>query len=119
MNQTQIPLKQLFDIATKVDEYEWLPFRPGIEIVRLYGGFDAGPSAALLRYQAGAQLPRHSHTGYEHIFVLHGSQQDERGEYRAGDCLISTPGSSHSVSSSEGCIVLAIWASSVQFVEET
>lgn len=119
MHQAPIPLKQLFDIATKADEYDWQTFRPGIEIVRLYGGSDAGPSAALLRYQAGAQLPRHSHTGYEHIFVLHGSQKDERGEYRAGDCLISAPGSSHSVSSSEGCIVLAIWASPVQFVEAT
>lgn len=117
MSQTPITLKHLFDIAARADEYQWQPFRPGIEIVRLYGGSDAGPSAALLRYQAGARLPPHGHSGYEHIFVLQGSQQDERGEYRAGDCLINMPGSSHTVSSPAGCIVLAIWLSPVQFAQ--
>jgi anti-sigma factor ChrR (cupin superfamily) len=102
-----------------IEESRWEPFRPGIEIIRLYETGPAGPAAALLRYQPGAQLPPHAHTGHEHILVLQGSQRDENGEYGPGDCLINPPGSSHSVSSPNGCVVLAIWASPVKFLEQT
>ena len=52
------------------------PFRPGMEIHRLYGGDGDGPSAALLRYAPGGSVPLHEHTGFEHVLVLDGSQED-------------------------------------------
>jgi anti-sigma factor ChrR (cupin superfamily) len=94
----------------------WQELRPGVEIHRFYGTGEAGPSAALLRYEPGANVPAHRHTGYEHILVLEGSQSDDNDTYTAGQCLISPPGSSHSVSSATGCLVFAVWESPVEFL---
>ena len=98
----------------------------GVDILHLYGP-DANdtralaeqPSAALIRYRPGAKVPLHHHDGYEHIIVLSGSQSDESGTYEQGTCIINPPGSSHSVRSETGCLVLAIWDHPVRVVEQT
>jgi anti-sigma factor ChrR (cupin superfamily) len=99
------------DLAALVanpDALAWEPFRPGIRIHRLYGD-GSGAAAALLRYEPGAKVPRHEHTGYEHILVLVGAQCDRNGTHQAGALVINPPGSQHEVTSPQGCIVLAIW----------
>lgn len=95
---------------------EWEPFQPGVEISRLYSVPD-GMASAFLRFAPGARLPRHCHVGYEHIFILQGSQQDENGTHRAGAMLLHPPKTCHTVSSPEGCLVLAIWGKPVSFEE--
>ncbi|TVQ07350.1 MAG: transcription negative regulator ChrR [Leptolyngbya sp. DLM2.Bin27] len=95
-------------------ELAWEAFRPGVEIHRLYPPTSDGTAAALLRYQPGASVPRHLHTGFEHILVLSGSQTDDNGTYPAGSLVVNPPGTRHTVSSPEGCIVLAIWAKPVE-----
>lgn len=114
--ESQQVLRSLMGRRVDFSGYDWKPFREGIEIARLYGDGEGGPSAAFLRYQPGATVPPHAHPGYEHILVLEGSQSDEKDVYRAGDMLISSPGSSHAVVSEEGCTVLAIWNEPVQFL---
>lgn len=104
-----IVLKDLFHAGGDLGNIEWLPFHDGVEIHRLYGGEDDSACAAFLRYQPGAQIPDHQHTGFEHIIVLSGSQSDHYGDYPAGTLLINAPGSAHAVTSHHGCIVLAIW----------
>ena len=99
------------------EQVRWQPFRPGVEIARLYGGAANQASAALLRYAPNAAVPRHIHHGFEHILVLSGSQRDEHGTYTAGTMLVSEPGSSHAISSEEGCVVLAIWERPVEILE--
>ena len=108
MHQALI-FKDLLNIALTQDELPWEPFRPGVDIYRLYGDGQGGAAAALLRYQPGASVPRHDHTGFEHIFVLSGSQTDQNGEHQAGTLVINPPSTNHSVISHAGCIVLAIW----------
>jgi anti-sigma factor ChrR (cupin superfamily) len=93
----------------------WQPFLPGVEIHRFYGDGVTGSGAALLHFTPGAKIPHHLHTGFEHIFVLTGSQTDELGEVRTGELRIHPPGSSHSVVSESGCIVLAIHERPVSF----
>lgn len=111
-----IVLHDLLRIAEQPERYDWQPFHAGIDIHRLYGGAGEGPAAALLRYRPGAQVPAHLHQGWEHILVLAGSQADEHGVYPAGSLLTNPPGSSHSVTSAQGCIVLAIWERPVCFL---
>jgi anti-sigma factor ChrR (cupin superfamily) len=94
----------------------WEPFRAGIDISRLYGDGQHGPAAALLRYQPGASVPLHRHTGYEHVVVLAGSQTDHNGVHGAGTLVINPPGSQHRVVSDYGCLVLVIWEKPVVFV---
>ena len=110
-------LANLFGPNQELSELAWQPFRPGIEIFRLYGDGVSGPSAALLRYESGARLPEHAHVAHEHIVILSGSQQDEHGVYRAGTVLIHEPDTHHRVSSEHGCVALAIWNAPVQFRE--
>lgn len=102
-------LPNLFSLASEPDALSWEPFRPGVEIHRLYGNNQRGPSAALLKYAPGATIPEHSHTGYEHIIVLSGVQSDYQGTHTAGTLVINTPGSHHNIASEAGCIVLIIW----------
>jgi anti-sigma factor ChrR (cupin superfamily) len=115
MTDARIVLRNLFGQDQDLDSLSWQPFRPGIDIVRIYGDGESGPAAALLRYAPGARLSPHAHVAYEHIIVLAGSQCDERGEYAQGTCLIHGEGTGHAVASDEGCIVLAIWNAPVQF----
>lgn len=102
-------LKDLFNLSIHEEELPWEFFRPGIEIYRLYGDGNGGAAAALLRYQPGASVPEHDHLGFEHIFVLSGSQSDCNGEHQRGTLVINPPGTHHNVVSQSGCIVLAIW----------
>ena len=79
-----IELEQLFNIGERQEEIPWEPFKPGVEIHRLYGDGISGPSVALLRFRPTGVVPLHEHTGYEHIIVLAGSQRDANGTAEAG-----------------------------------
>jgi anti-sigma factor ChrR (cupin superfamily) len=96
-------------LAASPDALPWRPMRPGVEICRLYGEGPAGPGAALLRYAPGGAIPSHTHVGHEQIFILNGSQTDERGSYGPGTLIVNPPGSSHAVTSPDGCVVLVTW----------
>jgi len=104
-----IVLSDLFTLADNPERLDWEPFRPGVEIYRLYGDGQTGPAAALLKYEPGATVPPHDHQGYEHIVVLSGSQGDRNGTHPAGTLVINQPGTGHEVVSEVGCIVLIIW----------
>ena len=104
-----INIQKLFDLPSNLDELHFEPFRPGVKIHRLYGNQQEGPSAALLLYEAGASLPRHTQGGYEHILVLSNSQTDDNGTYEAGTLVINPPGSTHEVHVPKESLVLAIW----------
>jgi len=94
----------------------WQDFRAGVDMLPLHGDPAQGCSSALLRYQPGAQIPRHLHVGMEFLLVLRGSQTDERGHYQAGTFLINPASSSHEIFSEEGCVVLAVWEKPVKFI---
>lgn len=111
-----IILPQVWRLAENPDEVPWQPFRDGIEMYPIYGGGEDAPAAALLRYAPGASVPRHEHTGYEHILVLSGAQEDQHGRYPAGSFVVNPPGSRHAVASESGCIVLVIWHRPVSFL---
>jgi anti-sigma factor ChrR (cupin superfamily) len=111
-----IKFDDLFNIAAWQDKIAWEPFREGVDIYHLYGNGLEGPSAAFIRYRDGAKVSLHEHTGYEHIFVLTGSQRDEHGVAKAGTLSVNLPGTQHSLASDAGCIVLAIYEKPVRFV---
>lgn len=110
-----IKLSSLFQIAEWQHRLPWKPFQPGVDIYRLYGDGESGPTAALLRFRVGGRVPLHEHTGFEHIIVLSGSQVDENSRADTGDLVINPPGTSHSILSEAGCIVLAIYEKPVRF----
>jgi anti-sigma factor ChrR (cupin superfamily) len=105
----------LAKLATRAD-LVWEPFHPGVDRHVLYDCGPEGPAAALLRYQPDTAIAAHEHVGHEHIIVLSGSQEDERGRYEAGTMVINPPGTRHNVRSTDGCVVLAIWQRPVKFL---
>ena len=111
-----ISLPALYTIAEWHEHLAWSPFRERIDVHRLYGDGESGAGAVLLRYQAGGEVPWHEHQGYEHILVLDGAQSDQHGCARAGTLIINRPGTAHSVTSEEGCIVLVIYEKPVRFI---
>jgi anti-sigma factor ChrR (cupin superfamily) len=94
-------------------DMEFRPFREGVEIVPI---LDGKPAVALLRYEAGAEIPLHSHPALETILVLEGSQRDEHGVYEAGTLLLNPEGTRHAVASDEGCVVLIQWNEPVKLL---
>ena len=112
-----LKLNDLFQVSGWQHKLRWKPFQEGVDIYRLYNEGETGPTAALLRFRAGGRIPLHEHTGYEHIFVLSGSQVDENSEAATGTLIINPPGTSHSILSETGCIVLAIYEKPVKFLE--
>jgi len=114
VNPPAVRLTDLFPDGWRSHRFE--PFRDGVEISWLVPG---EPGVALLRYAPGASVPRHRHTGLETIFVLNGSQTDERGRYGAGAFIVNHPGTEHSVWTDEGCVVLIHWDRPVAFVDAT
>ena len=107
----------LAGIAAGTVDVPWKPYRDGVDIHHLYGE-EGGSAAALLRYAPGASIPAHEHVGYEHIFVVRGSQIDPRGTHRQGTLVINPPGTHHDVRAPEGCVVLAIWERPVVFLDQ-
>jgi quercetin dioxygenase-like cupin family protein len=115
--QQILKLQDLFRISDWQHKLHWKPFYPGVDIYRLYGDGETGPTAALLRFRAGGRVPAHEHSGYEHIFVLTGSQVDENSRADSGMLIINPPGTSHSILSETGCIVLAIYENPVKILD--
>jgi anti-sigma factor ChrR (cupin superfamily) len=102
------------ELATEARTFQ--PFREGVEKATLCHEGGSMAEVALLRYAKGARVPRHAHTGFEYIFILEGSQEDEHGLHVAGSLVINPPGSNHAVFSPDGCVVLAIWERPVEFL---
>lgn len=94
------------------------PFRDNVTIhwIRPFDGDQ--PGVALLKYEAGASVPRHRHEGLETILVLDGVQSDEDGDYPKGSYIVNAPGTEHSVWSKPGCVVLIQWDRPVTILEE-
>ena len=85
------------------------PFRDGVTLHWIKPFEGDQPGVALLKYEAGAVVPRHRHEGLETILVLQGTQSDETGDYGAGTYIVNAAGTEHSVWSDTGCVVLIQW----------
>lgn len=98
-------------------ELEFGPFRDGVTLHWIKPFEGDQPGVALLKYEAGAVVPRHRHEGLETILVLQGTQSDETGDYGAGTYIVNAAGTEHSVWSDTGCVVLIQWDRPVTIFE--
>lgn len=103
------------DLAALIADGPWHTLRAGVEIQYLHRA-PGQPTAALLRYQPGAQVPAHRHAGVEFVQVLSGSQRDATGVYAAGSFKINLTGSAHDLTSDDGCVALIVWQAPVEFL---
>lgn len=68
-------------------------------------GAEQARATTLVRYAPGSHFSAHLHTGGEEFLVLEGVFEDEHASYPRGTYVRNPPGSQHSPSSSQGCMI--------------
>lgn len=98
------PKTQVFQLS----DIPWGEGMPGIRAKRIWNDKASGRFSVLSRFEPGAVIPRHRHTGDELIFVIEGSTEDEYGEVTAGNLNFRPQGCVHTVKSRNGATVFNI-----------
>ena len=108
----------VIDFNTLSTSESWKPFKPKIDAIWIIQATeDSKFASALLRFEAGAGVPAHLHSGNETVYCVSGSFSDERGVYEAGQFRLNAKESTHtSVFSEKGCVVLMTWEQMPQFI---
>ena len=108
------PLRDV--VGDNVEALEWRRRFPGVQEVYIAASSD-GPTASLLRIQAGRAVPRHSHQGDEYTMVLSGGFTDHLGSFRRGDVAITDDTVQHRpVADLDGdCLCLAVTDAPLHF----
>jgi len=71
----------------------------------------------LLKFDAGASYPLHTHPGGEEVFVLEGDIHLGKDHLHAGDYLFTAPDNLHAVRTDGGCVVFLKAPLEVEFVK--
>lgn len=94
----------------------WADAMPGVRQKPIWIDKATKRRAVLVRFEAGAKLPKHRHVGDELIFVIEGSNADESGEVMTGDMNFRPNGCVHTVSTRNGATVLAMVTGGVEML---
>jgi anti-sigma factor ChrR (cupin superfamily) len=107
------PPSQNFNLS----EIPWTEAMAGVHQKALWQDKETKRRAVFVRFEPGAQLPRHKHVGDELIFVIEGSNADESGEVVAGNMNYRPNGCVHSVSTKNGATVFAVVTGGVEMMK--
>ncbi len=107
----------------KSNELEWKPLNEkdvtGIYVKTLL--FDEETKRAptiLLKFEAGARYPLHTHPAGEEVFVLEGDIHLGKDHLFAGDYLFTAPDNLHAVRTENGCVVLLKAPQEVEIIQK-
>ena len=78
----------------------WRPGSPEMLALHQHGT----ETVALLRFSAGASVPRHQHPAGEELYIISGRLSDDSGSYSAGTWIRNPPGSAHSIQAEEDTV---------------
>jgi anti-sigma factor ChrR (cupin superfamily) len=73
----------------------------------------------LLKFEAGASYPLHTHPGGEEVFVLEGDIHLGKDHLQAGDYLFTAPDNLHAARTDGGCIVFLKAPRATEFVKKS
>ena len=90
---------------------------PGIDMKMLYNDPVSGFSTWLFRFEPGARVPPHEHTGLEQTWVIEGRFTDHEGEALPGGFVLRPTGSRHSAYAPDGGIILSFFTGPNKFFE--
>ncbi|MFH0861210.1 MAG: cupin domain-containing protein [Candidatus Altiarchaeota archaeon] len=91
----------------------WERIRKGIDARKLANNPELGIRFDILRLEAGLIDVPHVHDGFEWVYVLEGSFEDQNGVHKQGDFIENYQGQKHWVKSDDGCKILIVWTGSV------
>jgi len=113
-----ILLKQSGLLIARSDDFVWQPMAPGIFYKTLFEDTSRKYNTALVRMEAGARYPSHSHAEIEELFMLNGDLHVENIVMRAGDYCRGDSGSMHGETFSDtGCLFLMMASQENRIVE--
>jgi anti-sigma factor ChrR (cupin superfamily) len=106
----------LFDGGLHNGQIPWQPYlqpgRSAVDVEWLYTQDQTGPTGAeayIAHFRAGSHGDLHEHLGFELLLILEGELHNDNGDrYPAGTLFVEQPGSTHQVSSPNGCFALVI-----------
>jgi len=101
----QFPGRTREHVALRTESMPWQPLRAGAAVRRLYSQDGFTDSVRLERWEPGAQQKRIGYPSGAELFVLGGSFGDAKGAFSRGTWLRLPPGTSHSPSTEEGCML--------------
>ncbi len=85
--------------------WQWSPDRSVQRRMLDRDGEEVARATSLVKYPAGSRFPAHHHGAGEEFLVLEGVFSDEFGDYPSGTYVRNPPGSAHSPSSRDGCLI--------------
>jgi len=101
----QFPGRTREHVALRTESMPWQPLRAGAAVRRLYSQDGFTDSVRLERWEPGAQQGRIGYPSGAELFVLGGSFADAKGAFARGTWLRLPPGTSHSPSTEQGCVL--------------
>ena len=104
-------------LIARSDEFAWQPDCLGIFLKTLYQDETRKHHTSLVRMEAGAHYPSHSHAAIEELFMLSGDLHVESQVMRAGDYCRADSGSIHGETFSDtGCLFLMMASQENQII---
>ncbi len=107
------PPSQNFNLS----EVAWVHAIAGVRQKAIWHDKETKRRAMLVRFDPGAQLPRHKHVGDELIFVIEGSVADESGEVVPGNMNHRPNGCVHTVSTTNGATIFALVTGGIEMMK--
>lgn len=81
--------------ARRTTQGTWLRMMPGVQMRLLHVEPISGARSAIMRMEAGAEVPAHDHPEVEECYVLTGTVTIDDGDYQAGDHVVAPAGTNH------------------------
>jgi len=97
----------LADLTANPESYDFFTFRPNLEKLILAGKADTQHISILWYTVLNGQVESHYHDKTESVYVIKGTQTDNKGTYPTDSLYFNPPGSSHKISNSSGFFILA------------
>lgn len=96
-------------LTVREDEGDWQEMFDGIRVKQLFVDRGRGTVTSLYRFEPGAQIPPHPHSGVEECYVLEGDLEANGEVLGSGDYTCAPAGSFHPlVRTQGGALVLII-----------
>ena len=93
----------------------------GVAIHFLHSDGASGRAVVLIRMDPGCGYPRHTHRGFEEVFVLSGGYRDELGIWNAGAFVRYEDGTTHApvaLPGTEPCVLYATSERGIDLLDE-
>jgi hypothetical protein len=120
-NSPQVPgilFRQSGLLIARSGEFAWQDLAPGIFLKTLHQDDTRKQHTSLVRMEAGARYPSHSHVAIEELFMLSGDLHVESHVIRAGDYCRGSSGSIHGETfSNTGCLFLMMASQENQILD--